>query len=94
MSHSLPQGHLVPSDEITVYYRCQPEGEHLDSVIEAHTDFILATTKAPLLPFPVPKTAGVIIEEKTQVWNKSQGKAAFQAFILVWMTIWCRINLL
>lgn len=67
--HLLPQGHLVPSDEITVYYRCQPEGEYLDSVIQAHTDFILATTKAPLLPFPVPKTASVIIEEKTQVWK-------------------------
>lgn len=61
------QGHLVPSDEITVYYRCQPEGEYLDSVIQAHNDFILATTKAPLLPYPVPKTASVIIEEKTQV---------------------------
>uniref|UniRef100_A0A4W6DVU7 Isoleucine--tRNA ligase, cytoplasmic n=1 Tax=Lates calcarifer TaxID=8187 RepID=A0A4W6DVU7_LATCA len=66
-AHSDAQGHLVPSDEITVYYRCQPEGEYLDSVIQAHTDFILATTKAPLLPFPVPKTASVIIEEKTQL---------------------------
>lgn len=61
------KGHLVPSDEITVYYRSQPEGEYLASVIQAHTDFILATTKAPLLPFPVPKTASVIIEEKTQL---------------------------
>lgn len=61
------KGHLVPSDEITVYYRSQPEGEYLDSVIQAHTNFILATTKAPLLPFPVPKTASIIIEEKTQL---------------------------
>uniref|UniRef100_A0A7N6C2P1 isoleucine--tRNA ligase n=1 Tax=Anabas testudineus TaxID=64144 RepID=A0A7N6C2P1_ANATE len=61
------KGHLVPSDEITVYYRCQPEGEYLDSVIKAHTDFILATTKAPLLLFPVPKTSSIIIEEKTQL---------------------------
>ncbi|XP_029287663.1 LOW QUALITY PROTEIN: isoleucine--tRNA ligase, cytoplasmic [Cottoperca gobio] len=61
------KGHLVPSDEITVYYGCQPEGEYLGSVIQAHTDFILATTKAPMLPFPVPKTASVIIEEKTQL---------------------------
>lgn len=63
----LLQGHLVPSDEITVYYRCLPEGEYLGSVVQAHTDFILATTKAPLLPYPVPNTASVIIEEKTQV---------------------------
>lgn len=61
------KGHLVPSDEITVYYRCQPEGEYLGSVIKAHTDFILATTKAPLLSFPVPKHASIIIEEKTQL---------------------------
>ncbi|XP_077429645.1 isoleucine--tRNA ligase, cytoplasmic [Vanacampus margaritifer] len=61
------KGHLVPSDEITVYYRCQPDGEYLGSVIQAHTDFILATTKAPLLPYPVPKGAGVIIQEKTQL---------------------------
>lgn len=66
----LPKAHLVPSDEITVYYRCQPEGEYLHSVIQAHTDFILATTKAPLLPSPVPSKAVVIIEEKTQVWKK------------------------
>uniref|UniRef100_A0A672G0G2 Isoleucine--tRNA ligase, cytoplasmic n=1 Tax=Salarias fasciatus TaxID=181472 RepID=A0A672G0G2_SALFA len=66
-AHSDAQGHLVPSDEITVYYRCQPEGEYLDSVIQAHKDFILATTKAPLLPFPVPKSASTIIEEKTQL---------------------------
>uniref|UniRef100_A0A3Q3WFY6 Isoleucine--tRNA ligase, cytoplasmic n=1 Tax=Mola mola TaxID=94237 RepID=A0A3Q3WFY6_MOLML len=61
------KGHLVPSDEITVHYHCQPEGDYLDSVIQAHSDFILATTKAPLLPNPVPKTASVIIEEKTQL---------------------------
>uniref|UniRef100_A0A3Q3J6Z2 Isoleucine--tRNA ligase, cytoplasmic n=1 Tax=Monopterus albus TaxID=43700 RepID=A0A3Q3J6Z2_MONAL len=61
------KGHLVPSDEITVYYYCQPEGGYLDSVIQAHTDFILSTTKAPLLPFPVPKATSIIIEEKTQL---------------------------
>lgn len=57
----------MPSDEITVHYRCNPEGEYLDSVIKAHTDFILATIKAPLVLLPVPKSASVIIEEKTQV---------------------------
>lgn len=57
----------MPSDEITVHYRCNPEGEYLDSVIKAHTDFILATIKAPLVLLPAPKSASVIIEEKTQV---------------------------
>ncbi|XP_041836147.1 isoleucine--tRNA ligase, cytoplasmic [Melanotaenia boesemani] len=61
------KGHLVPSDEITVYYRCQPEVDYLATVIQAHTDFILATIKAPLLPFPAPKSSSIIIEEKTQL---------------------------
>ncbi|TRY85093.1 hypothetical protein DNTS_023042 [Danionella cerebrum] len=47
------QGHLVPSDEITVYYDSRPAGAYLQGVIEAHTDFILATIKAPLVPCPL-----------------------------------------
>lgn len=73
---------MVPSDEITVYYRCQPKGEYLDSVIEAHTDFILATTKAPLLHFPVPKTASVVIEEKTQVCKDTSEQEGLLSAIL------------
>ncbi|KAA0708023.1 Isoleucine--tRNA ligase, cytoplasmic [Triplophysa tibetana] len=61
------KGHLVPSDEITVYYSSEPAGEYLDNVIQKHTDFILATTKAPLKPYPVPKNALVIVQEKTQL---------------------------
>ncbi|RXN31951.1 isoleucine--tRNA cytoplasmic [Labeo rohita] len=61
------KGHLVPSDEITVYYSSQPAGEYLDKVIQAHTDFIFATTKAPLKPYPVAKNASVIVQEKTQL---------------------------
>uniref|UniRef100_A0A672SBJ0 isoleucine--tRNA ligase n=1 Tax=Sinocyclocheilus grahami TaxID=75366 RepID=A0A672SBJ0_SINGR len=61
------KGHLVPSDEITVYYSSQPAGEYLDKVIQAHTDFILATTKAPLKPYPVAQNASVIVQEKTQL---------------------------
>lgn len=66
--NSVSQAHLVPTDEISVHYRCQPDGDYLNSVVQAHTDFIMGTTKAPLLPFPVPKSASVIIAEKTQVW--------------------------
>uniref|UniRef100_A0A674E8S6 Isoleucine--tRNA ligase, cytoplasmic n=1 Tax=Salmo trutta TaxID=8032 RepID=A0A674E8S6_SALTR len=61
------KGHLVPSDEITVYYSCEPAGDYLDNVIQAHTDFILATTKAPLKTYPVPKGSSVIVQEKTQL---------------------------
>uniref|UniRef100_A0A8C7GK16 Isoleucine--tRNA ligase, cytoplasmic n=1 Tax=Oncorhynchus kisutch TaxID=8019 RepID=A0A8C7GK16_ONCKI len=66
-AHSDSQGHLVPSDEITVYYSCEPAGDYLDHVIQAHTDFILATTKAPLKTYPVPKDSSVIVQEKTQL---------------------------
>lgn len=61
------KGHLVPSDEITVYYSSEPAGGYLDKVIQTHTDFILATTKAPLKPYPVPKSATVIVQEKTEL---------------------------
>ncbi|CAG07066.1 unnamed protein product, partial [Tetraodon nigroviridis] len=63
------KAHLVPTDEIKVFYRCQPEGDYLNSVVQAHTDFIMGTIKSPLLPFPVPKAASVIISENTQLKN-------------------------
>ncbi|KAM5148749.1 isoleucine--tRNA ligase, cytoplasmic isoform 2-T7 [Mantella aurantiaca] len=61
------KGNLVPTDEITIYYQASPAGQYLQSVIEQHTDFILATVKSPLLPYPVSSSAGVIIKEKTQL---------------------------
>nr|DBA18306.1 TPA: hypothetical protein GDO54_016571 [Pyxicephalus adspersus] len=61
------KGNLVPTDEITIYYHTSPPGHYLQSVIEHHTDFILATVKSPLLPYPVPSSASIIIKEKTQL---------------------------
>ncbi|XP_027556984.1 isoleucine--tRNA ligase, cytoplasmic [Neopelma chrysocephalum] len=58
---------LVPTDEISVYYRSQPEGEYLDTVIKEHADFILATIKAELKPYPVPTSKEVLIQETTQL---------------------------
>ncbi|NXP60784.1 SYIC protein, partial [Chloropsis cyanopogon] len=58
---------LVPTDEITVYYRALPEGEYLDSVIQQHADFIFATIKADLKPYPVPTSKEVLIQETTQL---------------------------
>ncbi|XP_064524219.1 isoleucine--tRNA ligase, cytoplasmic [Pseudopipra pipra] len=58
---------LVPTDEISVYYRAQPEGEYLDTVIKEHADFILATIKAELKPYPVPTPKEVLIQETTQL---------------------------
>ncbi|NWW71659.1 SYIC protein, partial [Climacteris rufus] len=58
---------LVPTDEITVYYRCQPQGEYLDTVIRDHAEFIFATIKADLKPYPVPTSKEVLIQETTQL---------------------------
>nr|XP_056709456.1 isoleucine--tRNA ligase, cytoplasmic [Euleptes europaea] len=58
---------LVPTDEITVYYRAHPEGDYLDTVIKEHTDFIFATIKAALKAYPVPTSTEVLIQEKTQL---------------------------
>uniref|UniRef100_A0A8C4JHF2 Isoleucine--tRNA ligase, cytoplasmic n=1 Tax=Dromaius novaehollandiae TaxID=8790 RepID=A0A8C4JHF2_DRONO len=58
---------LVPTDEITVYYRSNPEGDYLDTVIKEHTDFIFATVKAALKPYPVPTSKEVLIQETTQL---------------------------
>ncbi|XP_043933338.1 isoleucine--tRNA ligase, cytoplasmic isoform X1 [Protopterus annectens] len=61
------KGNLVPTDEITVFYKCKPVGDYLDTVVKGHTEFILATIKAPIKPYPVPASLDVIIQEKTQL---------------------------
>lgn len=61
------QCNLVPTDEITVYYNAKSEGRYLSNVIESHTDFIYATIKAPLKPYPVPTSDNILIQEQTQV---------------------------
>lgn len=58
---------LVPTDEITVYYNAKSEGRYLSNVIESHTDFIYATIKAPLKPYPVPTSDNILIQEQTQL---------------------------
>lgn len=65
--HTCIQYNLVPTDEITVYYNAKSEERYLNNVIESHTEFICATIKAPLKPYPVSAAEEVIIEEKTQV---------------------------
>ncbi|XP_044159011.1 isoleucine--tRNA ligase, cytoplasmic [Bufo gargarizans] len=61
------KGNLVPTDEISIYYRVEPQGDYLHSVIQGHTDFILATVKSPLIPYPVPPSSSIIVKEKTQL---------------------------
>lgn len=58
---------LVPTEGVTVYYAVQSEGRYLSTVIESHMEFIFATIKAPLRPYPVPASQKVLIQEKMQV---------------------------
>lgn len=45
----------------------QPEGNYLEAVIKEHADFIFATIKAALKPYPVPPSKEILIQERTQV---------------------------
>jgi hypothetical protein len=45
----------------------------LNNVIESHTDFIFATIKAPLKPYPVPTSDNILIQEQTQVSSELCG---------------------
>ncbi|XP_014423441.2 isoleucine--tRNA ligase, cytoplasmic isoform X1 [Camelus ferus] len=58
---------LVPTDEITVYYKANSEGKYLNNVIKSHTEFIFATIKSPLKPYPVPTSDKILIQEKMQL---------------------------
>ncbi|KAF6327443.1 hypothetical protein mRhiFer1_006627 [Rhinolophus ferrumequinum] len=58
---------LVPTDEITVYYTAKSEGKYLNTIIESHTEFICATIKAPLKPYPVPPSDKILIQDKMQL---------------------------
>jgi isoleucyl-tRNA synthetase len=64
------QCNLVPTDEITVYYNVKSEGRYLNNVIESHTEFIFATIKAPLKPYPVSTSDKILIQEQIQVSSK------------------------
>nr|KAF6267738.1 hypothetical protein mMyoMyo1_006579 [Myotis myotis] len=58
---------LVPTDEITVYYTAKSEGNYLSTIIESHMEFIFATIKAPLKPYPVATADKILIQEKMQL---------------------------
>lgn len=55
---------LMPQDEIVVYYKASAE---LERIIKEFSDFILATIKQPLKPYPVPPAENVIISENMPV---------------------------
>ncbi|XP_076447900.1 isoleucine--tRNA ligase, cytoplasmic-like [Babylonia areolata] len=57
---------LMPSDDIVVYY--QASGD-LGRIVQQFSDFILATIKQPLKPYPVPPSDNIIIAESMPIKN-------------------------
>lgn len=62
------KGKLVPTDKITVYFNTSSE---LSAVITQFADFIFDTIKQPLLPYPVPNGAKVIVTEQAKIKSDS-----------------------
>lgn len=54
----------MPSDKITVYYKAS---ENLDKIIKEFSDYIGNAIKQPLVPFPVPASETVYIQESMDV---------------------------
>lgn len=54
----------MPSDKITVYYKAS---ENLDKIIKEFSDYIGNAIKQPLVPFSVPASETVYIQESMDV---------------------------
>lgn len=54
----------MPSDKITVYYKAS---ENLDKIIKEFSDYIGNAIKQPFVPFPVPASETVYIQESMDV---------------------------
>ena len=54
----------MPSDGIVVYYDSSPDLSH---IISLFSDFIFATIKQPIVAYPIPHDADVIISETIMV---------------------------
>lgn len=54
----------MPSDKITVYYKAS---ENLDKIIKEFSDYIGNAIKQPFVPFPVPASETLYIQESMDV---------------------------
>ncbi|KAG8225441.1 hypothetical protein J437_LFUL004441 [Ladona fulva] len=61
------KAHLVPLDEVDVFYQVTPEDSSLQSITVSHKEFIESTTKTPMHPLKEYKSQKVIIEENAAV---------------------------
>ncbi|XP_071488561.1 isoleucine--tRNA ligase, cytoplasmic-like [Diadema antillarum] len=65
------KAHLVPTDEITIFYQVDPPSDRLTQIIPAHEEYIFSTIKQPLLPLPTPNGTEEIIRETFQLKGPS-----------------------
>lgn len=62
------KAHLVPTDQITVYYNILPENSDLNRVAKEHHDFIEVSIRAPFAKSDI-VTDGLIATEEQEVSN-------------------------
>lgn len=60
------KAHLIPTDQITVYYNISPENSDLNRVAKEYRDFIEVSIKAPFTKSDA-VTTGVIASEEQEV---------------------------
>ncbi|XP_054164072.1 isoleucine--tRNA ligase, cytoplasmic-like [Oppia nitens] len=61
---------LVPSDDVTVYYKVDESGE-LYRIIKQFNEFIGNTLKAPIKSMPVPNDWHIVIEDKQTIKDET-----------------------
>uniref|UniRef100_A0A0A9VWV1 Isoleucine--tRNA ligase, cytoplasmic n=1 Tax=Lygus hesperus TaxID=30085 RepID=A0A0A9VWV1_LYGHE len=67
------KAHLVPTDEIEVYYVVNPQTSDLTRIAAKYTNFIENTLKVPFIPGE-PKNKNVIIQENQQLKSSDTGE--------------------
>ena len=59
----------MPTDKITVYYKASG---NLEKIIQEFNDYICNSIKQPLIPFPVPASETVYLQESMNVSGEAQ----------------------
>lgn len=58
------KAHLIPTDQITVYYNISPEDSDLNRVAKEYRDFIEVSIKAPFTKSDAVTTGAIASEEQ------------------------------
>lgn len=61
------KAHLVPTDEVTVYYQVTPATSDLHRIASTHIEYVEGVIKMPFRSLQGGQLQNIIIEEKQQV---------------------------